>query len=98
MITQKMRGSNECCFIKRQAASDHKISSLRRAIHTMKNSLDEQKVSLAEYRTNIKELKFIMKDMKQNMLEFDENLGNINITKLGDESRKLAQIMSRVSA
>ena len=84
--------------LKDKRPEHHKVSSLRRAILRMKNSLDEQKASAVEYRTNIKDLQFIMDDMKHNMMKFDENLGNINITKLGNESRKLAKIMAGAPA
>jgi|SaaInlV_100m_DNA_5_1039725.scaffolds.fasta_scaffold241128_1 hypothetical protein len=84
--------------LKDKRPEHHKVSSLRRAIRSMNISLDKQKASVAKNRTNFQEFKFIMEDMKQNMLKFDENLGNINISKLGDESRKLSKIMAGFSA
>ena len=67
---------------------------MRRAIQKMNGSLEKQRASVGVYRHSIAELKEVMIEMREHMLAFNHNLGEIHISKLGSESRKLSKILA----
>tara|TARA_B100000315_G_scaffold259774_1_gene317150 strand:+ start:3005 stop:3274 length:270 start_codon:yes stop_codon:yes gene_type:complete len=84
--------------IEQKRPKHHQFATLRVAMQKMQSSLDMQKIAITEFHADIKELGEIMSNMKRNMQIFDQNLDAIPISQLGQEPRKLAQIMESAAA